>query len=533
MLIEMSVKNLGVIADLHVVFGPGMTALTGETGAGKTLIVDAIDLLVGGRADPMLVGPHGDEAVVEGRFSLGSLDDPDAEEVVLRRVVPASGRSRAYLGGRLATATELADWGRRLVDLHGQHAHQSLLAPAVQRDVLDHFGGIDLSEMAAARQRLVEIEAELAALGGDERARAREIDLYRFQVTELDQAALSDPEEDLVLDAEEDLLADALAHQEASAKAIELLTGDEGAADLVGRAIAGIAERGPFAEMEARLRALAVELADVSGELRGLGEAIEHDPERLGEVRRRRQLLSELRRKYGDTLQAVIDYADEARARLTALEQHEATAARLDDARREALAHLQRTEARVGKARRAAAPKLAEAISSRLGELAMPRARIDVSVGSNDPGDDVELRLAANPGSPALPLAKTASGGELARTMLAIRLVLTSGPPVLVFDEVDAGIGGQAAVAVGRALAAVAHQHQVLVVTHLPQVAAHALQQLAVSKRVEDDRTHSDVRLLSDEERIDELARMLAGQEGSEAARSHAAELLDAARVQP
>jgi DNA repair protein RecN (Recombination protein N) len=527
-LIELAVRDLGVIDDVRLVFQPGMTALTGETGAGKTLLVDAIELLVGGKADPELVRPGADEAIVEGRFVVGDPADPDAAEVVLSRVVPARGRSRAYVDGRLATIAELADWGRRLVDLHGQHAHQSLLSSAVQRDILDRFGAVDLTEMVQARRRLVELDAELAALGGDERARAREIDLYRFQVAELDAAGIVDPDEDHRLDAEEDLLGDSVAHQTAAAGAVEALSGDGGAIDLVGSAIAHIADRSPFVDHERRLRSLAAELSELAAELRSTGESIDQDPERLDAVRSRRQLLSELRRKYGESLQAVIDYADEARARLAELEGHDAAAERLDRERSAVCDQLARAERHVGQARRAAAPGLADAITARLAELAMANARMAVSVGSTDPGDDVELRLSANPGSPLLSLAKTASGGELARAMLAVRLVLTSGPPILVFDEVDAGIGGEAAIAVGRALAAVAADHQVLVVTHLPQVAAHAHHQVAVHKRADGATTRSGASMLDRAERIAELSRMLAGSD-SDTARRHATELLEAA----
>ncbi|MBK5221488.1 MAG: DNA repair protein RecN [Acidimicrobiia bacterium] len=542
MLIELAVRDLGVIAELRLVFGPGMTALTGETGAGKTLLVDAIDLLVGGRADPALVRPGADEARVEGRFVLteeavaagagGSDADPMGEEVVevvLARVVPRSGRSRAYVDGRLATAAELADWGRRLVDLHGQHAHQSLLATAVQRDVLDRFAGIDLSELRAARRRITEIDTELATLGGDERARAREIDLYRFQVDELERAAVVDTDEDARLEAEDDVLGDAVAHREAAAGAVEALVGDGGASDALGLAVARLADRGPFADAEGRLRAVAAELSDVASDIRDTGDSIDPDPGRLDEIRERRQLLRDLRRKYGETLEDVIAFAAEARARLDELEAHDANAARLDAARHEALAALALVEAVVGAVRRDAAPRLAAAIQEGLAELAMAKARVEVAVGDVDPGDDVEMRLAANPGSSPMSLAKVASGGELARTMLAIRLVLTSGPPVLVFDEVDAGIGGEAAVAVGRALAALAPAHQVLVVTHLPQVAAHADHQVSVAKRDDGDTTVSEARLLGSDERVLELSRMLSGNTQSEAAREHAAELLASA----
>ena len=214
MLSELVVTDLGVVSELAVVIGPGMTALTGETGAGKTLVVEAIDLLVGGRADGGLVRHGADEAIVEGRFEVGD------DDVVLRRVVPREGRSRAYVNGRLATVGELADWGRRLVDLHGQHQHQSLLAAAVQRSALDHFAGIDLEPLIAARKALAALEEQLAALGGDDRERARELDLLRFQLEEIDAAAITDVDEDDRLDAEEDLLGDALQHREAAAAAV-------------------------------------------------------------------------------------------------------------------------------------------------------------------------------------------------------------------------------------------------------------------------------------------------------------------------
>ncbi|MGY6499679.1 MAG: DNA repair protein RecN [Acidimicrobiales bacterium] len=537
MLHELSVRDLGVIADVRLVLSDGMTALTGETGAGKTLLVDAIDLLVGGRADPTLVRPGADEAVVEGRFVVPAdpTDDPpgvDADggrELVLTRVVPASGRSRAYIDGRLATAGALADWGRRLVDLHGQHAHQSLLATAVQRDVLDRFADVDLSDVDDARRRLVEVDAELAALGGDERARAREIDLYRFQVDELDAASLTDPDEDERLDAAEDLLADAVAHQGAAAGAVSTLSDEGGAVERVATALGELAGRVPFAEAEQRLRALLAELEDVATTVRQVGEGIDHDPERLDAIRSRRQLLSELRRKYGATLGEVITYADQARTRLAELEGHDARAARLDEQRHRVAQELAAAHAVVGAARRAAAPDLAGAVERGLVDLGMTRARVEVHVGAEEPGDDVEIRLSANPGAPPLPLTKTASGGELARAMLAIRLVLTAGPPVLVFDEVDAGIGGEAATAVGAALARVGVDHQVLVVTHLAQVAAHASQQVSVAKRELDGTTVSEARVLTRDERVVELSRMLSGRADSDVAREHAGELLSSA----
>ena len=531
MLIELAVRDLGVIAELRLVLGPGMTAVTGETGAGKTMVVDAIELLVGGRADPLLVRTGAEEAWVEARFVRGGHG-----EVVVARAVPRSGRSRAYVDGRLATAGELAELGTALVDLHGQHAHQSLLHPAAQRQALDRFGGVDTGPLRAARAEVAAIVEAQAAMGGDERARARELDLVRYQVGEIEGAAIAGPDEDEALEAEEDALADAAAHREAASLARAALSGDgdgpgapDGAAsasDAVGAAVAALAGRGPFRAVEERLRAVAAELTDLGAELRTAGEAIEEDPGRLAVVRERRQALHDLRRKYGDTLAAVLAEGARLAERLGELEDHDRLAAELD----ERLAAARKVEAAeaatVAAARRAAAPGLAAAIQANLVELAMPKAEIAIAVGGDDPGDDVEIRLAANPGTPPLPLARVASGGELARTMLALRLVLTDAPPTLVFDEVDAGVGGAAALAVGRALGRLAAQHQVLVVTHLPQVAAYADAQVRVAKHSDDAATVSRANLLDGGERVIELSRMLSGQPDSDAARTHAAELL-------
>jgi len=524
MLIELAVEDLGVISRLSLVLGTGMTALTGETGAGKTLLVEAIELLVGGRADPVLVRPGADEARVEGRFLI------DGEEVVLARVVAREGRSRAYINGRMATAAALAEEGVRLVDLHGQHSHQSLLSGPLQRAALDRFAGTDLASLHDARARVAKIDEMLATLGGDARARAREIDLLRFQVDELDRAAIEDPDEDERLDAEEDRLAGAQAHRDAASAVYELLAGDGAAGDAVASALAALAGRAPFVGQEERLRGMGAELGELASEVRATGEAIEDDPERLDAIRARRHLLHELRRKYGETLAEVISFGQDARARLAELTSHDERAAQLERDRDDAQRAVAKAEAAVGRARREAAPSLGAAVEEHLHQLAMPRARLAVEVGERDPGDDVAFLLAANAGEPTLPLSKVASGGELARAMLALRLVLSEAPETLVFDEVDAGIGGEAALTVGRSLASLAAEHQVLVVTHLPQVAAFADAQVAVSKVEEGGRTVATARVLDDGDRVVELSRMLSGLPDSDTARGHAEELLAAAR---
>jgi DNA repair protein RecN (Recombination protein N) len=541
MLTELQIENLGVIERASLVFGAGMTALTGETGAGKTMLVEAIELVVGGRADAAMVRSGAAEARVDARFVVG--EGETAVEYVLSRIVPAEGRSRAYVDGRLATVATLAELGRRLVDLHGQHAHQSLLGTATQRAALDRFGGVDLAPLRAVRAELTEIDAALAALGGDERARAREIDLLRFQVDELAAAGLVDPEEERTLEAAEELLADAVAHREAGAAAVAALTDDGGGRDAVAAALATLGHRSPFAELATRLRDVTAELDDIAAEVRRVADGIEEDPARLAEVRARRQAIRDLCRKYGDTLADVITYQREAEERLIELESFDERAAALDRRRQAALAEERRAASEVARRRRRAAPALAGAVEARLRELAMDAAEIEITVGGHDgdgdPGDDVTFLLAANPGTPPQALARIASGGELARAMLALRLALTldaeragaaaddgGGPRSLVFDEVDAGIGGAAASAVGRALAALADDFQVFVVTHLAQVAACASTQVVVDKQVVDATTQATVRLVDGDERVAELARMLSGEPDSDTARRHALDLL-------
>jgi DNA repair protein RecN (Recombination protein N) len=524
MLTELHIEQLGVIERLDLTLGRGFTVLTGETGAGKTMLVEAIELLLGGRADSTLVRPGAAEARVEGRFVLGD------HEVVLGRVIPSDGRSRAYVDGRPATVGHLAELGSRLVDLHGQHSHQSLLTPAAQRAALDRFAGTDLDSLRQARARLTEIDASLAALGGDERARAREVDLLRFQRDEIDAAGIDDLDEEHALEEREELLSSAQAHREAVERALAALDQDGGALDGLGFSMSALGHRRPFADLVERLKSAVGELQDIAGEMRRMSETIEDDPEQLEQVRVRRQLLRELRRKYGETLRDVALYRDEVSRRLDDLEGFEARAAALESERRTAVETERRAAAAVGATRRAAADSLARGVEGRIQVLAMPRARVEVRVGDTDPGDDVVFLLGANPGEPSLSLAKVASGGELARAMLALRLVLTEAPDTLVFDEVDAGIGGAAAVAVGQALADLGGRHQVLAVTHLAQVAALADTQVVVSKAVHAGRTSATAETVTGEERVEEIARMLSGRSGSAAARQHAEELLSTRR---
>ena len=530
MLLELRVENLGIISELQLVIGPGMTAITGETGAGKTLIVEALELLLGGRADANLIRSGTEEARAEARFEI------DGDEIVLARVLPANGRSRAYIDGRLATAGELADIGRRVVDLHGQHDQQSLLHGAEQRSLLDSYAGQAAHEHLATirreRSAMAAVTAELADLGGDERARAREIDLLQFQIEEIAAATISDSSEEELLIADIERLGDAEAHREALTNAFASV---DSASDSLGSAVGVLSGRAPLCELEQQARDAQALLSELSHEIRVATEAMVADPGRLAELTTRRQLLRELRRKYGDTLAEVIAFEKEASARHGALIGHADRVRDLerqrnlheDAARHAAQAlHDERVLASVG---------LATDVTAHLQALALAGATfsIDVQLGelSDDGMDTVTFLLAPNKGEPARPLAKAASGGELSRTMLAIRVVLSQAPPTLVFDEVDSGIGGEVGIAIGAALRGLGRRHQVLCVTHLAQVAAAADAQVHVSKTEREGRTVSKADVLNDPERIEELARMLGGATITKSARAHAGELLATQRV--
>ena len=568
MLAELRIRDLGVIDDARLEVSAGLNVLTGETGAGKTMVVDALALLLGGRADPAAVRAGRPAALVEGRLRTGDdrqvaaalasagVDDEDGEVVVARQVL-VEGRSRAQLQGRMATVAGIADVVRPLVEVHGQHEFQDLLRPGVQRDLLDRYAGEAVlgprSAFAAGWRRLRAVTRELDDLTARTREREREIDLLRHQLDEIDTAQVR-VGESAALTAEAERLANAEALQQAAVLAHQLLEADEdtGAATALGAAARAVHGPGGHdrarAELAERAQSLAAEVGDLASSLRAYAEAVLVDPGRLEEVNLRMALLRDLERKYGDDEEAVLAFAGKAAARLAELEggtlRSEALEAEAAQLRRE----LAGTGAALTAARGQAADRLGEALRVELADLAMPSARVEVAVEQDPDGDGLEvggrclaatedgldrvdIRLAAHPGAPLRPLGRAASGGELSRVMLALRVVLAGvdRTPTLVFDEVDAGVGGRTAAAVGRRLAQLARRHQVLVVTHLPQIAAHADRHFSVEKRSADGATSTDVRLLDDAGRVGELSRMLAGMEGSGLAQAHAEELLAAA----
>jgi len=528
MLVELSIENLGIIENVRVSFDKGFTAFTGETGAGKTMLVEAINLVVGRRADVSVIRDGAEEARVEARFITNTAEGE--VETILCRVLHREGRSRAYINDRMATVASLAEIGDELVDIHGQHAHQRLLSLSMQRNSLDQFGNVSTIELQYAREAVIHIDANLAALGGDEKSRVREVDLLQFQCDEIESSRIANPDEDLALSQEEDKLTDVVRHQESLQKIVSLLSDDGAVVDLLGEAVSAMAPVASLPALFERLRSLAAEAKDVADTVRDAAEGSEHDPARLEEIRLRRQSLRDLMRKYGDSLSDVMAFGAEARERLNELLGYAERVSELEKAKAVALRDLAKCQKEVGNARREVAPKLATAVQKRLRQLALPNATVQVAVGDidSDPaGESVVFMLAANPGSAPQPIAKVASGGELARVMLALRLVLTGDPATMVFDEVDAGIGGEAAVAVATALRELGNDHQVIAVTHLAQVAASAHGQVAVSKSVKGGKTFGAATRVAENERATEIARMLSGGVADESANAHARDLLE------
>ncbi len=543
MLRELHISGLGVFEDVDLELHPGLNVLSGETGAGKTMVTVGLALAIGARASASLVREGAGRARVEARF-----DAPPAPEVegwaedgelVLARTLGADGKGSARVCGQIATVSTLARLGALLVEVHGQNQAQRLLAPAVQRTFLDRFAGeahaSAVEAYRGAHRRLTAVRARLAELDERTRERERELDLLAYQVREIEAARLRVGElEELAL--EESRLGQVERLLEAAGRAWADL-GEEGAGgDLLRRAAAALGEAAGVdpgaAELAGRAAGLAAEVDELARDLRAYRDGLHADPARLEAVRERIAAIRGLERKYGEGEEGILAYLERARARMQEL-------AGADDERRELRAELARLEeeaaglaATVSAGRAEAAPRLADALAAELHELGMEGAAIEVAlVPLEEPGpggrERVELRFSGGPGQPSLPLARVASGGELSRTMLACRSVLADldAVPTLVFDEVDAGIGGRAGVAVGRRLAALARTRQVLVVTHLPQIAAFADRQIRIAKQG----GAATAEVLEGEERVAELSRMLAGLPDSERAALHARELLEEA----
>ena len=555
MLHELRVENLLLIERAELGLGPGLNVLTGETGAGKTVLAHALDLLLGGKPRSGIVRPGATEAYVEGVFALPAalretLADrlpEEADELVLARRVSAEGRTRAYLGGRSATAADLAEVGGALLSFYGQHEHRRLTLASAQLEILDGFCGADQAArreaFAAAYARERALREELEGLRARAGARDRELDLLEWELEEIGRADPSEAEEESLL-AERERLRHLAALMGAAGGAEAALAGDpsydaSGASAALAAAASGLeAVRGVDASLDAltdRVQALAVEGDDLAGELRRYGEGVEAPSGRIDEVEERLTLLDRLKRKHGGTIAAVLVHAEECRRRRDELagaeEALEAGEAKLAEAGAELAARAEELRA----ARTEAAGSLAGAVVERLDGLAMEGASFEARLSLRDGygpagGDEVEFLIAPNPGVPAGPLRETASGGELSRVMLALMgVAAVAGPRTLVFDEVDAGIGGQTARAVGEQLRDLAAGRQIICITHLPQIASLADRHFTIVKDTSGETARTTVARLERGDVVGELVRMLGAEDGDAAARRHARELLKAA----
>lgn len=568
MLAEIAISNLGVIRHASAELAPGLTVLTGETGAGKTMVVTGLRLLTGGRADASRVRTGAQEAVVEGALSIADLPEstlsavhaiaegagagPDENgEYVVSRAVKATGRSSAHLGGRKVPAATLGDLAGHLLTIHGQNDQLRLLAPEQQLAALDRFDPAIAAKLSAYRDVYVQWREASKDLKDRTEKRlelAQEMDRLRFAIEEIDAVAPVDGEDaDLV--ATINRLQDVDALREAAQTALVAIDGaeavggysaeaEEAASDLVGRAQAALvgASDEELRELGVRLGEVAGVLADVSAELGSFTADLPTDPDELERLLQRQQELKGLTRKYAPDIAGVLAWREKAGKRLSKIDTSEEAIDELKRRVADLEAELKKRAAALTKARNKAAKNLGEAVTEELHGLAMPKAQLRVELAEakfgRDGADAVEITLAPNSALEPKPLATSASGGELSRVMLALEVILSesSAGGTLVFDEVDAGVGGRAAVEIGRRLARLALRHQVIVVTHLPQVAAYANTHLHVSKDVGDEAVTSGVGNLTDEQRIEELARMMAGLDDSDTGRAHAAELFKRAQ---
>jgi len=555
---EIRISQLGVIDSSTLELGPGLTVITGETGAGKTMVVTALGLLLGARADSGAVRSGATTARVEGVVDAEHLAAFAAavEEagglvedgrVLLARNLSAEGRSRAFVGGASVPVARLAEVASELVAVHGQSDQHRLLQQRAQREALDRFGGRSLTGLlttyADLFQRLNATERELEEVVASARERAREADLLRFGLGEI-EAVSPAAGEDVELAAEESRLGFADTLRTAAESARESLSSEEGSADALATTSAartlldGVREHDPEAgELADRLAEITYLLSDVAADVASYAARLDTDPARLAAVSERRSALTALTRKYGDTIDEVLAWADGSAARLLDLDGTDERIEALRADQERLGAELATAAAALSAARTEAAGRLSTQVTDELALLAMPDARLEVAVTPSERytasgADDVELLLAANVGSGPRPLHKGASGGELSRVMLALEVALagTSPVPTFVFDEVDAGVGGAAAVEVGRRLAQLARTAQVLVVTHLPQVAAYADRHVLVEKSDDGTVTSSGLTVLDDAARERELSRMLAGLSDSDTALAHARELLEVAQ---
>ncbi len=545
MLTDLHIKNFALIDEAHIRFEPGLNIMTGETGAGKTIVLEAMNLLLGKRADPVLIGVYGEEAVVEA-----SLTDKTGD-MILARSVTTSGKNKCYLNGHLANVAMLAERAGAMIDFHGQHEHQALLQVAAHIDYLDGYGGDELTALRgkydSAYAELRDIESQLDKVTSAERDRLGRLDLTRFQVDEIERAGLV-PGEDAVLEQELILMRSSERLARGITAALAALSGEDdtpgGAAALDAAAkelsaLASIDDR--LAAAAGRLAGLSLETADAAGDLASYRSDIVFDPARLAEADGRLDMIKNLKRKYGDSIPAVLEFRDKAKQELELIEDSGAKLKSLGARLKELEKVLHDLAGHLSDLRHQAAVELEKTVEDELGDLNLPGCRFKVGFGDTldlTPAgrDRVEFLISPNIGQGLKPLTKIASGGEVSRIMLALKIAFIKADPVpvLVFDEIDSGIGGETAAAVGAKLKLLAGAHQVICITHLPQIAAYGDAHLYVAKEVRDKITVSNVKTLDEASRVEELSRMLTGGASTaETSRQHARELLQAARQRP
>ena len=569
MITLLRISGFALIDELELVLGAGLTVVTGETGAGKSIIVDALGLLRGGRSSAEVIRTGRDEARVEAAIELparsavrhrlaeddriadraddrmdGPMDGADGE-LLVRRTVARSGRGRVHLGGALATAGDLASTVGGLIDIASQHDQQTLTDPENQLAILDDFAANATlrTEMADAHAALVAARAEVDRFDADARTRAEREDLLRYQLSEIEAARLSDPDEESQLKAERERLRGAEKFQMAVARGEEVLYAGEtavsGQVASVTRELAGLAGLDPtLAPFVERLREAQAQIEDVARELSRYGQGIRSDPARLGEVEERLFLLGRLARKHGGTLADAIARATRMKHDLAEIGSFEEGLTSRKNLLAEAEIRVKGIAGALSASRRAAAGGLEERVNQALGDLALGSARLPIEIEPRETlgphgGDRVRFLFAPNPGEPARPLARIASGGELSRVMLAMKQALAKSDQVTtyVFDEVDAGVGGATAETIGRKLKAISLDRQVIAITHLPQIAVFADVHLRVTKKVERDRTTVTIDRLDGRQRSAEIARMLSGATPTKQATAHADDMLRRARV--
>lgn len=551
MLLELHIENLAIIERVDLTFGEGFNVLTGETGAGKSILLDAIGLVLGDRADPHMVRAGANRALVQAVFDLSQSPDDmgdllsesgiELEEglLYLTRELHASGRSIARVNGQPVPLQVVKALGDALVDLHGQHEHQSLLRTQTHLDFLDRWLGEHVMSLRAKTresvQRVHALQREWEELNAREREREQLLDLYQFQIAEIENAQLQPGEEESLL-TEERRLTHAEKLRNLSGSGYESLMGESGAYDRVAEALRNldeIARIDPSMEPQREeLQGALIQVEESGRVLRDYLENVEYDPERLEEVVTRIETIKRLKRKYGDTLVEVIGFGEELRRKLDDLSNQQARREEIEAERASAEKELDALVGELSQHRHQGAKRFSELVQAELHDLAMDRALFETNIQAQSIDstgkDKIEFLLTPNPGEPLKPLNKIASGGEMSRVMLALKTALshTSPVPTLIFDEVDAGLGGKTALKVGEKIADLQTDFQIICVTHLAQIACKAKQHYQITKLTEDERTLVQVGPLSDEERVLELARMLAG-EPTDTALQHARELLE------